>query len=587
MSSPFAAQTMPLGQLFTNLHMIQTPPYQRSFVWEQEEAGQLLEDLATALDAEDQGGEPGEYFLGTMLFIERQAKRLTALPFSRQSRLLEVVDGLQRLTTLTILFCIIRDFDRADGGRANERLLSVIDAGPARHRLSLREPEETFFQTYVRELGATRISPPDGDLSSAATRILEVRDHLRRAVEEFGAPDRQRLADFLLDKCHVIMGATTGTDRAHQIFTVLNARGKPLARNDMLKADLLGSVPPAAMSRATAAWDQAEARLGNEFESLFSHIRTIQGRTSPQVIAAITQIASEAGGGLAFIERILQPAADIFDSITHARHAGSPHSQAIGASLTYLGWLKGNTDWVPPALLWWMQKGSDAGELAWFLGQLDRLAYGLRILGHGSRRRISRFGAVVHAIRNGRDLRSPSSPLNLTREELRTIHHNLRDLHARSAPIAKLVLLRLNDHISGSPQNLDVKNMTVEHVLPRKPGINSEWRGWFADPRDRDKFTESLGNLVLTTKDQNDRAGNLDFGRKKDVLFQTPGAPVVAINDYVRRQPTWKVGQIIEREAELLRHLDTLWALGTPSRPNPPGNPSSQRQRPVRGEPTA
>src|SRR5262249_59538026 len=56
-------------------------------------------DLAEALDAEEEGGEPGEYFLGTMLFIERQPKRLSALPFSRQSRLLEVVDGLQRLTT--------------------------------------------------------------------------------------------------------------------------------------------------------------------------------------------------------------------------------------------------------------------------------------------------------------------------------------------------------------------------------------------------------------------------------------------------------------------------------------------------------
>ncbi len=36
---------------------------------------------------------------------------------------------------------------------------------------------------------------------------------------------------------------------------------------------------------------------------------------------------------------------------------------------------------------------------------------------------------------------SPTSPLHLAREELRAIHHNLRDLHKRSAPLAKLVLL--------------------------------------------------------------------------------------------------------------------------------------------------
>ena len=215
-------------------------------------------------------------------------------------------------------------------------------------------------------------------------------------------------------------------------------------------------------------------------------------------------------------------------------------------------------------MLWWMRHGRDAGELAWFLDRLDRLAYGLRVLGHGTKRRITRFNAVLNAIRGGRDLKGASSPLNLAREELRTIHHNLRDLHARSAPVAKLVLLRLNDHIAGAPQNLDFKAMTVEHLLPKKPGTNSEWRGLFPEPRERDRCTECLGNLVLTTKAQNDKASNLDFRRKKDVLFHTVGAPAVLVNDFVRHQSEWRADQIAAREAELLRRLDELWQIGEP-----------------------
>ena len=112
MQSQFAARAMPLGHLLANLHIIKTPPYQRSFAWEQREACRLLEDLTDALDAVEQGEELDDYFLGTMLFIEveKVTKRSSALPFSRQTRqlhLLEVVDGLQRLTTLTILFCVI------------------------------------------------------------------------------------------------------------------------------------------------------------------------------------------------------------------------------------------------------------------------------------------------------------------------------------------------------------------------------------------------------------------------------------------------------------------------------------------------
>jgi Protein of unknown function DUF262/Protein of unknown function (DUF1524) len=584
MPSPFDAQTMSLGQLFSSSQSFQTPPFQRSFVWEEDEAAQLLEDLVAAQDAKDQSGESA-YFLGSMVFleIERPSKLRAALPFARQPpHLLEVIDGLQRLTTLTILFCVLRDLDV--GSRPNERLLAAIGDGAApRQRLQLRKPDESFLHAHVREPGATRVAAPDGSPSSAARRIIEVRNHLREAVGDLDAGERQRLVEFLLDKCHVTTSVTQDIDRAHQMFTVLNARGKPLARNDILKADLLGGVPPAAQQRATAIWHAAEQRLGDQFESLFSHIRAIHGRSSPQVISGIRSVAAESGGGQAFVEGVLQPAAEILDSILHARHSGSPHSASISASLTYLSWLKG-TDWVPPALLWWIRKGRDAGELAWFLDRLERLAYSLRIQGHGAKRRISRFAAVVHAIRNGKDLKSPTSPLHLAREELRTIHHNLRDLHKRGAPLAKLVLLRLNDHIAGRPQHLDLKTMTVEHLLPRKPGVNSQWRDWFADPAERDKFTECLGNLVLTSKALNDKASNLDFARKKDVLFDTPDTPLVAVNDYVRRQSEWRVAQIVEREAELLSRLDELWGIGGSAR-GPAGGPPAQSKK--RKEPQA
>jgi hypothetical protein len=571
MPSPFDAQTMSLGQLLANPNSFQTPPYQRSFAWDEDEAGRLLEDLVAALEEEEANGEGGGYFLSMMVFMEREPtpKRIATLPFSRQpraARQLDVVDGLQRLTTLTMLLCIIRDLDVAGRTSVNERLSAAIgDAtGPGRALLSLRGDDEKFLHAHVREPGATLVAVEESELTGCAKNIIRARDHLYQSIHDFDAKERRRIADFVLDRCYVTVHVTDDIDRAHKLFTVLNARGKPLARNDILKADLLGTVPPAASQRATAIWDAAEERLGGAFESLFSHIRAIHGRSAPQVISAIRGIAAEAGGGQAFIEKILQPAADVLDCINHAHHSGSPHSKAISASLTYLGWLKGNTDWVPPVMLWWMRHGSNAGELAWFLDRLDRLAYGLRMLGHGTKRRISRFNAVLNAIRSGRDLKGASSPLNLAKEELRTIHHNLRDLHARSAPVAKLVLLRLNDHIAGAPQNLDPKTMTVEHLLPKKPGTNSEWRGLFPEPRERDRCTECLGNLVLTTKAQNDKASNLDFRRKRDVLFHTAGAPAVLVNDFVRHQVEWKVDQIAAREALLLRHLDQLWQIGEP-----------------------
>ena len=587
MPSQFDAQTMLLGQLFANAHTFQIPTYQRSFAWETREASLLLEEMFEAFDSRASDGEPEECFLGFMVFVdvEQPPKRLSALPFSRQSRrsgLLDVVDGLQRLTTLTMLFCIIRDLEAAEGGKPNERLLAAIGlgAGQARHRLTLREPEEAFFHAHVRVPGATRVEPLDVDLSPPERRILEVRDYLLETVRDLEAAERRRLVDFLLDRTHVLMVTAATLERAHRIFTVLNARGKPLARNDILKAELLGRVPPAAREHATGIWDKAESRLGDAFEALFSHVRTIEGRGAEKVITAIRAIAADTGGCQVFIERTLQPAAAIFDDINHARHEGSQHSPTISELLTYLGWLKGSTDWIPPAILWWLGQGKEPAELAWFLGGLDRLAYGLRILGHGTKRRATRFGAVVQAIRNQRDLRATGSPLDLTREELRTVHHNLRDLHTRSAPMAKLVLLRLNDHLAGNPQGVGYEDLSVEHLLPRKPGANSPWRLTFPDLAERDRCTESLGNLVLVTKAQNDKAGNAPFVHKRDILFKA-GTPMLPVNAYVRQQTEWTSHQIKEREGQLLRHLDQLWKFSpAPVRGDvPPGVEASPQQR--------
>jgi hypothetical protein len=60
----------------------------------------------------------------------------------------------------------------------------------------------------------------------------------------------------------------------------------------------------------------------------------------------------------------------------------------------------------------------------------------------------------------------------------------------------------------------------------------SAWRGAFPDAQEREQCTRALGNLVLVSKAQNDKAGNLEFARKHAIYFPSgDGAPLLAIND--------------------------------------------------------
>lgn len=564
MPKQFATHVTTLGQLFSNPNIIQTPPFQRSFSWTREDASKFVDQIESAFQAEPHGDG---CFLGPMLFLEpeKSGSFLGSWPLVRNQRVFEVVDGLQRLTTLTILFSLLRDLDARDGQRGHDGVLAAIATTQGRNvqaRVTLRAPDEPFFRAYVRDPGAALLAAHRDSLSASEEKLIDVRECLFEIADSYSPSARRRLADYLLDECFVVVMSTTGVDRAHRLFTVLNTAGRPLGHNDILKAQLLADVKPSDAARVTAIWDEAETRLGDQFESLFSHIRVIHGRTSPNVISAVRAIAARAGGGQAFVENILQPSASACDAILRADHAGAPQSADIRATLTYLNWMKGNVDWVPPALYRWLDASHDPAALAAFLKKLERLSYLLRIQGRGNQRRLTRMRAVLGAMRSGQDLASPTSPLNVAPEELRMVHYNLRDLHKRHAQVAKLVLLRLNDVLAGRPQNLKADDLTVEHLLPRKPGINSPWRALFPDPADRERCTESLGNLVLVSKLQNDKAGNLDFARKREVLFGS--GPHLPVNEFVSRQSQWTVQEIETRETELLGLLHQIWQIGPP-----------------------
>ncbi len=107
MPPPFSAHSVTLRQLFGDDFNLCIPDYQRAYAWTTNEAGQLIDDLQLAMDDASGAGNSGEddYFLGAVVLMEPPAgpvpdeARLEGRPAPRQ----EIVDGLQRIVTLTIL----------------------------------------------------------------------------------------------------------------------------------------------------------------------------------------------------------------------------------------------------------------------------------------------------------------------------------------------------------------------------------------------------------------------------------------------------------------------------------------------------
>lgn len=558
-SRPFAVESV-----FAAPFLYVSPSFQRPFAWAEDNAERLLGDIQAAC-----ASAPDDiYFLGAVLLVrvplpgEADGGLSEQAAFAGPERVFEIVDGQQRLVTLALLLAVLRDLLGREGAAlspARQRLMAALATAEASVvRVRLRGPDSLFLHQCIGAPGAC-LEAPSIDLQSEAQRhLLDVRDLFVHQLSPLEADELARLAVFVLGNCTVVSIVTNTIDRAYQMFTVLNATGKKLTRSDILKAELIAAAPAAERSRLTEIWDDLERRLGTKFEDLFSYVRTLFGRGAEPIVEAVrAQVAAMPGGSQAFIDKMLAPAGRILDVILREAHEGTSQSAEISAHLRYLGWLS-SKEWVPPLLGYWLRHGSDAAQLLSFLRTLDRFAFGVRVHGLGADKRGQRMVELAKSIAGGAPAQGPWAPLQLSRDELRIITFNLRDLHDRCAPACKLVLQRLNEYLGGLPIPA-TQPMTIEHILPSKTGADSRWRVDFPDPEQRQKLAGCLGNLTLVPKGINDRAANHDFARKSLIYFGAGAETLCAMTAELRGVAAWTPRHIEARRARLNAALQDLW----------------------------
>ncbi|GAA7067510.1 hypothetical protein Kyoto46A_05490 [Helicobacter pylori] len=68
------------------------------------------------------------------------------------------------------------------------------------------------------------------------------------------------------------------------------------------------------------------------------------------------------------------------------------------------------------------------------------------------------------------------------------------------------------------PKRIQTNDFHVEHILPQKPTLSSQWAKDFSE-EEREHYTHSLANLTLLGAKKNTKASNLDFKDKKKIYM--------------------------------------------------------------------
>jgi hypothetical protein len=557
-----SASERPVGDIFSDGYRFEIPRYQRPFAWTTEQGGEMFDDLLGAAGAQSLSGgdDVDPYFLGSLVLVKRE-----------DTPDAEVVDGQQRLTTLTILLATLRHYVSLEFAEALEKLIyqkgDPIRRRSDQPRLLPRERDRSFFESYVQS--------PEGLQQVRLIAVDTLPDSRRNVVENvllfdtrlatLSTEECERLASFVVVHTYLVVVATQDFDSAYRIFAVLNERGLDLTHTDILKSEVIGGIQETDQDLYTKKWETEEEDLGRDgFADLFAHIRMVYAKTKAResILKEFrTHVLSGVRDNRVFIDDILVPLSDAFEVVTRSDYRSAGGADAVNDLLRWLNRLD-NVDWIPPAIRFMREPTVTAEDARRFLVDLERLAASLLLRRIDITRRIERYGSLLTAMEAGADLYADESPLQLDAEEREETRSKLAAQVYTVRRVRQYLLLRLDSVLSGGGASYDYPVISVEHVLPQSPKPDSQWREWFTDD-EREYWTHRLANLLLLTQRKNSQASNYEFEEKKTKYFTSSagGVSPFVLTTQVIRASDWTPERLEARQAELIEALSGLWRL--------------------------
>lgn len=216
-----------IGDLFNQNERLRIPSYQRRYSWEDEH----FEDLWNDLNSIDSGGS---HFFGTIVFM-------SGTHVAGGTNEIDVVDGQQRITTISILLCAIRDhleanYTEDEIGQRMESIegnLWIVDRDGEKRgmRLTLGNLDHDSYESLVNGY----IDEIDNGKIEAAYQYF--REKLASECETLGAV--KSLHDRILDQLIYVSITAKGHSEAYHLFETMNNRGLSLSPIDLMKNYLL------------------------------------------------------------------------------------------------------------------------------------------------------------------------------------------------------------------------------------------------------------------------------------------------------------------------------------------------------------
>lgn len=230
--------------------------YQREYKWGTKQVDELVSDLTTRfLDSFDEAHVRGDvatyptYFLGSIVLSKKADGTF-------------IVDGQQRLTSITLLLIYLRNLQRVDGMDEDPDLRPMIQStqyGKTSFNMNVTDRERVIRSLYE---APDSVQPSEDDDTSSVNIVDRYRDIEATFPDECKGARLAFFLDWLIERVQFVEIAAYSDEDAYLIFETMNDRGLSLSPAEMLKGYLLSNIRDLKERRkAEQVWDSWVPRV--------------------------------------------------------------------------------------------------------------------------------------------------------------------------------------------------------------------------------------------------------------------------------------------------------------------------------------
>lgn len=553
-------RTVDYRELLGSGKVYRVPLYQRDYSWTREQWEDLWMDIL-----EVRAGGEDSHYLGTLVVESTNDRELT------------VIDGQQRLATLSVLALAViakledlaRDGVDSEANRERSKALRnrfVGERDPAslleHSRLTLNHTDDGFYQDFLVQL---REPHNLRGLTASNRQLWEAFGYFRARMDEMSdvTEDGEALAGILseiIGRGLLFILITVDDElNAYTVFETLNARGLELTTTDLLKNFLFSMVRVKSdLDVLDRRWQSLSAAVEPSCfpEFLRYHLLCTYPEVRGRRLFKLVRREVRSAHDVFSLFKAIEPRGELFAALrdpTHEYWVGLPGAKRSVAELILF-----EVRQATP-LLFAAWDYLSRREFAKSLKVMSTIAFRYSVVGRlcGARLESACHQAAKAVVTGGvRDARGLFEELRSCYVEDAQFRQGFAKLAiARSRrKLIKYVLARLEGDASGRECDHDSDPGTVEHILPRNP--TDDWHDAFP-ARQRSTAVSRLGNLTLMEHGANARIGNSDYRQKVAEYGKSAYALTREVSELAPEEWTWA---LLERRQEIMAERATdLW----------------------------